>query len=141
VIILDISDIRKPTKISQIKWSPPEEGNTHSIGIVVPQHGGRPTSSSPPTNYFAKQCPFGYLHVIDVRHEPNPVQIGTFRLPLNRFCRPTGRGGASVFTTSSAWSKEHRLQRLGKFWVWAIDISDPYRPNRLAILSRRFFAA
>ena len=41
VIILDISDIRKPTKISQIKWSPPEEGNTHSIGIVVPQHGGQ----------------------------------------------------------------------------------------------------
>ena len=42
VIILDISDMRKPTKISQIKWSPPEEGNTHSIGIVVPAHGGRP---------------------------------------------------------------------------------------------------
>ena len=42
VIILDISDIRKPTMISQIKWSPPEEGNTHSIGIVIPPHGGRP---------------------------------------------------------------------------------------------------
>ena len=42
VIILDISDVRKPTMISQIKWSPPEEGNTHSIGIVVPSHGGRP---------------------------------------------------------------------------------------------------
>ncbi len=42
VIILDISDVRKPTMISQIKWSPPEEGNTHSIGIVVPAHGGRP---------------------------------------------------------------------------------------------------
>ena len=26
VILLDISDVRKPTKISQIKWSPPEEG-------------------------------------------------------------------------------------------------------------------
>src|SRR5262245_45411648 len=26
VIILDISDVRKPTMISQIKWSPPEEG-------------------------------------------------------------------------------------------------------------------
>ncbi len=34
VIILDISDVRKPTMISQIKWSPPEEGNTHSVGIV-----------------------------------------------------------------------------------------------------------
>jgi len=131
VITLDISDIRKPTKISQIKWSPPEEGNTHSIGIVVPKHGGRPDvilATDEITS--AKQCPFGYLHVIDVRYEPNPVQIGTFRLPLNRFCPPDRPGrrfgihdiermvkGNIVF---SAWENSG---------FWAIDISDPYQPK------------
>jgi hypothetical protein len=131
VITLDISDIRKPTKISQIKWSPPEEGNTHSIGVVVPSHGGRPDvilATDEITS--AKQCPFGYLHVIDVRHEPNPVQIGTFRLPLNRFCPPDRPGrrfgihdierivkGNIVF---SAWENAG---------FWAIDISDPYHPK------------
>ncbi len=131
VIILDISDIRKPTKISQIKWSPPEEGNTHSIGIVIPPHGGRPDvilATDEITS--AKQCPFGYLHVIDVRIEPNPVQIGTFRLPLNRFCPPDRPGrrfgihdiermvkGNIVF---SAWENSG---------FWAIDISDPYQPK------------
>ena len=46
VIILDISDVRKPTMISQIKWSPPEEGNTHSIGI---DRGRKRLSPSPPS--------------------------------------------------------------------------------------------
>jgi hypothetical protein len=131
VIILDISDLNKPTKISQIKWSPPEEGNTHSIGVVIPAHGGRPDiilATDEITS--AKQCPFGYLHVLDVRHEPNPVQIGTFRLPLNRFCPPDRPGrrfgihdiermikGNIVF---SAWENAG---------FWAIDISDPYHPK------------
>jgi hypothetical protein len=131
VIILDISDLKKPTKISQIKWSPPEEGNTHSIGVVIPAHGGRPDiilATDEITS--AKQCPFGYLHVLDVRHEPNPVQIGTFRLPLNRFCPPDRPGrrfgihdiermikGNIVF---SAWENSG---------FWAIDISDPYHPK------------
>lgn len=131
VIILDISDLKKPTKISQIKWSPPEEGNTHSIGIVVPPHGGRPDiilATDEITS--AKLCPFGYLHVIDLRHEPNPVQIATHRLPLNRFCPPDRPGrrfgihdiermvkGNIVF---SAWENAG---------FWAIDISDPYKPK------------
>lgn len=131
VIILDISDIKKPSKISQIKWSPPEEGNTHSIGIVVPKHGGRPDVILATDEVTAAtQCPFGYLHVIDVRHEANPVQIATHRLPLNRFCPPDRPGrrfgihdvermvkGDIVF---SAWENAG---------FWAIDISDPYKPK------------
>ena len=92
VIILDISDVRKPTKISQIKWSPPEEGNTHSIGIVVPPHGGRPDIIVAGDELVRPEhCPFGYMHVIDVRNEKNPVQISTFRLPLEQVLssRPT----------------------------------------------------
>lgn len=134
VVILDISDIRKPTRISQIKWSPPEEGNTHSVGIVVPPHEGRPDiiiATDEITS--AKQCPFGYMHVIDVREERNPVQISTFRLPLNRFCPPDRPGrrfgihdvdrmirGNIVF---SAWENSG---------FWGIDISDPYRPKSVA---------
>ncbi len=93
VIILDISDVRKPTMISQIKWSPPEEGNTHSIGIVIPPHGGRPDIIIAGDELVRPEnCPFGYMHVIDVRNEKNPVQISTFRLPLNRFCPPDRPG-------------------------------------------------
>ena len=131
VIIMDISDIRKPTMISQIKWSPPEEGNTHSIGIVIPPHGGRPDviiATDEITS--ATQCPFGYMHILDVRYEKNPVQIATFRLPLNKFCPPDRPGrrfgihdiermikGNIVF---SAWENSG---------FWAVDISDPHQPK------------
>jgi hypothetical protein len=131
VIILDISDIRKPTMISQIKWSPPEQGNTHSVGIVIPPHGGRPDviiATDEINN--VKQCPFGYMHVIDVRYENNPVQISTFRLPLNKTCTPDRPGrrfgihdvermikGNIVF---SAWENSG---------FWAVDISDPHQPK------------
>ena len=128
VITLDISNIAKPVKVSQIKWSPPEEGNTHSIGIVVPKHGGRPDIILATDELLTPaDCPFGYLHILDVRHEPNPVQIGTFRLPLNKSCPPDRPGrrfgihdiermvkGNIVF---SAWENSG---------FWAIDISDPY---------------
>ncbi len=131
VIILDISDIRKLTKVSQIKWSPPEEGNTHSVGIVIPAHGGRPHVIIATDEIVRpEQCPFGYMHILDVRHEKNPVQISTFRLPLNKFCPPDRPGrrfgihdiermirGNIVF---SAWENSG---------FWAVDISDPYRPK------------
>ena len=130
VIILDISDIRKPTMISQIRWSPPEEGNTHSIGIVVPAHGGRPDIIIATDEVTSKKCPFGFMHIIDVRYEKNPVQISTFRLPLNKSCPPDRPGarfgihdierkirGNIVF---SAWENSG---------FWAIDISDPYQPK------------
>lgn len=128
VITLDISDVRNPVKVSQIKWSPPEEGNTHSIGIKVPAHGGRPDIIMATDELLTPaDCPFGYLHILDVRYEPNPVQIGTFRLPLNKSCPPDRPGrrfgihdiermvkGNIVF---SAWENSG---------FWAIDISDPY---------------
>jgi hypothetical protein len=133
VITLDISDIRNPRKVSQIKWSPPEEGNTHSIGVVVPKHGGRPDLIVATDELLIpQQCPFGYLHVIDMRYDENPVQIGTFRLPLNRFCPPDRPGrrfgihdvermikGNIVF---SAWENSG---------FWAIDISDPHAPRQV----------
>jgi len=86
VIILDVSDATRPKMISQVKWSPPEQGNTHSIGVVVPKHGGRPDLLVVADEIF--QCPYGYMHIIDVRYERNPVQIATFRLPVNRHCPP-----------------------------------------------------
>ena len=132
VIILDISDVRKPTKISQIKWSPPEEGNTHSIGIVIPSHGGRPDmiiagdeitpATTMPVRIYARSS----------TSATRKIQC-RFRLSgcrLNRFCPPDRPGrrfgihdiermikGNIVF---SAWENSG---------FWAVDISDPHQPK------------
>lgn len=127
VVILDISEITQPKMVGQVKWSPPEQGNTHSIGVVIPPHGGRPDLLIASDEIF--QCPYGYMHIIDVRYEANPVQIAAYRLPSNRHCppkAPSTRGihdiermirGNIVF---SAWEGSG---------FWAVDISDPYRPK------------
>jgi hypothetical protein len=134
VIILDISNIAKPTRVGQIKWSPPEEGNTHSIGVVVPKHGGRPDIILATDELLTPaDCPFGYIHVIDVRYDPNPVQIGSARLPLNRYCppdRPGRRFGIHdverMIKGDIVWSAWEN----GGFW--GFDISDPYAPRPVA---------
>jgi hypothetical protein len=51
VIILDISDITNLKMVGEINWAdgrpnfPSLPGQTHSVGIVVPRHGG-PMSSA-----------------------------------------------------------------------------------------------
>ena len=130
VIILDITDIRKPTFISQIKWTPPVEANTHSVGLVMPKDGKEYPELMVVEDEINRICPWGYLHIIDVRDENHPNKISTFRLPLNKFCPPDRAGrdfgvhdvdrfirGNIVF---SAWQSSG---------FWAIDISDPYAPK------------
>ncbi len=117
VIILDISDVRKPTKISQIKWSPPEEGNTHSIGIVIPSHGGRPDVIVAGDELIRpEQCPFGYMHVLDVRHEPNPVQISHLPSAAQPLLSARPARPALWHPRYRADDQgQYRFQRLGKF--------------------------
>ena len=129
VITLDITDIKAPKMISQIKWTPPVEANTHSVGVVVPKSGDLPELLVV-TDEVNRICPWGYMHILDVRSEKHPNKISTFRLPLNKFCPPDRPGrdfgvhdvdrmikGNILF---SAW------QQSG---FWAIDISDPYAPK------------
>jgi hypothetical protein len=133
VVILDVSDPRKPTMVSQIKWSPPEEGNTHSIGVVVPPHGGRPDLLVAADEIF--QCPYGYMHIIDIRHEKNPVQISTFRLPVNKSCAgekpraPTDVNPAGIHDIERLIRGSIVFSAWENSGFWAVDISDPYRPK------------
>jgi hypothetical protein len=130
VIILDITDIKNPKFISQIKWTPPVEANTHSVGMVMPKDGEEYPPLLVVEDEINRICPWGYLHIIDVRDEKHPNKISTFRLPMNKYCPPDRPGrdfgvhdvdrfirGNIVF---SAW------QQSG---FWAIDISDPYAPK------------
>jgi hypothetical protein len=130
VIILDITDPKKPGFISQIKWTPPVEANTHSVGLVFPKSGGDVPELMVVTDEINRICPWGYMHIIDIREEKHPNKISTFRLPLNKFC-PADRAGRDFGV--------HDVQRLIRgnivfsSWqssgFWAIDISDPYAPK------------
>lgn len=140
VIILDISNIANPTRIGEINWSderagfPPLPGQTHSVGIVVPNDPRRrPETIIVPDELG--QCPYGFMHLIDIRNERRPIEISGFRLPLNMHgnCpadRPGRRFGAHDLERMihgnivwSAWEE-------GGFW--GFDISDLHYPREAA---------
>ena len=74
VIILDITDIKKPTFISQIKWTPPVEANTHSVGMVMPKDGKEYPELLVVEDEINRICPWGYLHILDIRDENTPTR-------------------------------------------------------------------
>ena len=134
VVILDISDLTRPRKVSEIGWTSQllrKEGNTHTVGIVVPKHGGR-AQTIVSTDEIGG-CPYGWLHIIDVSDEAHPRLISEFKLPLNEVanCTTPDRPGQRFSI--------HDVDRLIRgdivhgAWeeagFWAIDISDPVRPK------------
>src|SRR5207249_7445923 len=60
---------------------PPLPGQTHSWGLVNPKRGRRVETIVGGDELG--QCPFGYMHFIDVRSEARPREISGFRTPLN----------------------------------------------------------
>lgn len=143
LIILDISDIDHLRKVGEINWAdglprnniafPSLPGQTHSFGIVVPKHRGR-VETVVATDELG-QCPFGFLHFIDVRNEARPTEISQFRLPLNMHgnCpadRPGGRMGIHdverVIRGKVVWSAWEE----GGFW--GVDFSDIHYPKQVA---------
>jgi hypothetical protein len=139
LIILDISDITNLKMVGEINWAdgrpnfPSLPGQTHSMGIVIPNDGG------PPDYVIATdelgQCPFGYPHILDVRNEARPEEVSGFRLPLNLHGNcPPDRSGRRMGVHDvermirgdivwSAWEE-------GGFW--GIDISDLHHPKPVA---------
>jgi hypothetical protein len=105
LVILDISDIRNPESVGEVNWAtdqeprptfdpavqnppttakipvPPLPGQTHSWGLVDPKPGRRVTTIVGGDELG--QCPFGYMHFIDISNESRPREISGFRTPMN----------------------------------------------------------
>lgn len=136
VVILDISNLTNLRKVGEINWTglPLMQGNTHSIGIVVPKHGGR-AQTIVATDEIGS-CPYGWLHIIDVSDESHPRRISEFKLPLNEVanCTVPDRPGRrfSVHDVDRLIRRDivHSAWEEGGFW--AIDISDPAHPKSVA---------
>jgi hypothetical protein len=134
--ILDITDIDHLRRVGQVNWAdgrpdfPSLPGQTHSFGIVVPKHGG-PVQTVVATDELG-QCPFGYMHFLDVSNEALPREISGFRVPLNMHANcPKDRLGnrmgihdvERMITGNIVWSAWEE----GGFW--GVDFSDIHYPR------------
>ena len=149
IVILDISNIANPTFVGEINWGDvsrplafpgkpaelfnPIPSQVHSVGIVVPKGGGRPETVV--AGDEVGRCPGGYMHIIDVRNEQEPLEISNFMTPFNR-------GGNCPYDRPVSRSAIHDVERMirGKIvWAaweeggfWGVDISDIHRPDAAA---------
>ena len=132
IIILDISNIARPTRIGELNWADvsrpefnPLPGQTHSVGVVLPSHDGR--AETVMCGDEIGFCPGGYLHLIDVRIEARPMEISNFMLPSNM-------GGNCPYDPSFGSIRCHDVERMIRgnicwsAWesggFWGIDFSD-----------------
>jgi hypothetical protein len=156
LIILDINDLRFPAKVGEVNWAdqqlrpsfdpavqnppttnripmPPLPGQTHSWGMVNPRPGRRVKTIVGGDELG--QCPFGYMHFIDVRNESRPREISGYRNPLNMHAncpkdRLGNRMGIHDVERYIRGEVVHSAWEEGGFW--GVDFSDVHAPKAVA---------
>jgi hypothetical protein len=143
LVILDVSNMSNPMRVGEVNWAdqqprggvqvPPLPGQTHSWGLVNPKEGERVQTVV--SGDELGQCPFGYLHFIDVRDESRPREISGFRTPLNMHAncpkdRPGNRMGTHDVERYIRGKVVHSAWEEGGFW--GVDISDIHYPRHSA---------
>ena len=134
-IIVDVSDVSKPSMISQFNFAPPFPGFTHTVLplfsrelMVVTQESVRNNGEDYPK----------LIWMVDMRDEANPVIISTFPMPEpGLFTSRPGRFGAHNVHENqpAATSMQDETLIYGTFFnagVRVFDTSNPFQPEEIA---------
>ena len=127
-VILDISDMSKPTLVSHLDTSPPYPSPTHTtlpmpeklmgreILVVVDEEAQK-----------AAPLPYAFMWVVDISDEKHPVPISTFMPDLDG--EPADRYGAH--------QPNEQVHGNVLYVTWfsgglrAVDVSNPYQPREV----------
>jgi hypothetical protein len=130
--IHDLSDAANPKLLSQINWSPPYPGGTHT---ALPLPGRKLLIVADESN--ADFCAKGlfYTWVVDIRAEQNPVPIATFPTPTGHdFCAMGNFGPHNLHENrpGSFVSEETIFATYHNAGVRVFDIRDQFQPKEIA---------
>jgi hypothetical protein len=128
----DLSDPTKPTLLSQINWSPPFPGGTHT---ALPLPGRNLLVVVDEAN--AEQCAKGtfYTWIVDVRAPERPVTIATLPTPRDRdYCALGTFGPHNVHENrpGSMVSEDRIFATYNNAGVRVFDIRDQFAPKEIA---------
>lgn len=134
-IVLDISDMSRPSMVSRVDYHPPFPGFTHTVlplfqrelMIVTDEAVTEDCSDWPKLTW-----------VMDMRQETNPVIVSTMPMPPREaFCDRGGRFGSHNIHENqpvpTSWISETVI--VGAYFnagVRVHDIGDPFRPQEIA---------
>lgn len=123
LILLDVSDPSDPSFISQTKYDPAEDGDTH---VAVPARGGNLVITG--DEDFSPD-PWGFMRIFDTSNVGDPFQIATFATE-NALNAPPPSGDFSIHnvivrgnTVYASWYSDG---------IREIDISQPGAPREIA---------
>jgi len=130
--IHDISDPTRPALLSELNWSPPFPGGTHT---ALPLPGRGLVVVADEAN--AEMCAKGTFHsfVVDVREPTNPVPISTLPTPRERdFCTLGTFGPHNLHENRpGSWQSEETIfATYNNAGVRVFDIADAFAPREIA---------
>jgi hypothetical protein len=142
LVILNISDVSRPTQVGQLAFSPPflKRIGVHSV-LPLPRRGIATVNSEA----IAEDCqePLNHASVVDISNPAEPVLLATMPKPVpttgspwSDFCEKGGRFGPHNLHQQFANPfVEHRDDRVYLTYFNAglriIDISDPRQPDEV----------
>jgi hypothetical protein len=130
--IHDVSDAANPKLKSQLNWSPPYPGGTHTA-LPLPQRQLVVVADESNADYCAKG--FFYTFVVDARAEENPVPIATLPTPTGLdFCAMGNFGPHNLHENRPECfvSEETIFATYHNAGVRVFDIRDQYQPKEIA---------
>ncbi|MDH2901675.1 MAG: hypothetical protein PXY39_11970 [archaeon] len=132
-LILDSSDPRNISIISQRNLSPPYGGCTHTVLPITREIKGRKwlivTDES-----MAEYCREGkkLLWIMDASEEKNIIPVSTYSVTDDGFCRQGGKFGAHNVHEDMSLPNDEIHASWFSAGVRVIDVSNPYVPNEVA---------
>lgn len=132
-LILDSSDPRNISIISQRNLSPPYGGCTHTVLPITREIKGRKwliVTDESMTEY----CREGkkLLWIMDASEEKNIIPVSTFSVPDDGFCKQGGKFGAHNVHEDMSLPNDEIHASWFSAGVRVIDVSNPYAPNEVA---------
>jgi hypothetical protein len=132
-LILDCTNPRNISIVSQRNLCPPYGGCTHTVLPITREIKGRKwlivTDES-----MAEYCREGkkLLWIMDATEERNIVPVSTFSVPDDGFCKPGGKFGAHNVHEDISLPNDEIYSSWFSAGVRVIDASDPYSPKEIA---------
>jgi len=132
-LIMDSTDPKKISIVSQTNLSPPYGGCTHTVLPVTREIAGRKwlvvTDES-----MAEYCQEGkkLLWIMDATEEKNVVPVATYSVPDDGFCEAGGKFGAHNVHEDTTLQNDEIHASWFSAGVRVLDVSNPYRPNEVA---------
>lgn len=129
--VIDCSDLRNMQLVSQLQWSPPFPGSSHTAWPI----GDRPylvvtDEARARQKYWDSQ----FMWIIDIRQETNPIPVATFFPDRDKYFDRPGRFGAHNILENVAsegtWANIVFLTYFNA-GLRAVDVADPLRPKEI----------